>query len=446
MNSLNQTKPIVIVGAGITGCVIAHGLAKRGYRIILIEKEARVGGLAKSFRYGDFSFDIGPHRFFTQKQEISDFICRTLKGDYAIIPRLSEVFFLGKYYSWPLRPTVMFSLPLRMTLKSGWDLLSMSIKNGKRPQDSFEDYILMHYGPSLYNIFFKDYTEKFLGLSASEVHSEWAKEGMKRTIIDEQIASRNLLDILKLFLSFKPLQTEFIYPTEGIGLFCDRLTEEVKEYGGKIWTDTLITDINYSFGKIEEIFLKGIRIRPERVIWTGPLDVICRLLNLPHNGLGYLSLLLFNIELNRPPSRNYQWCYYGSKEVMFSRVTIPSLFNRNMAPQGKTGLCVEVTCREGDRGWNNPQSLVERVKKDLIKVGLIDQLKDIRNIHIEKISNAYPIYTLNYPRSLKEVRDNLSKIKNLSLVGRTGLFWYNNMDDSIENGLELVRDIIWDER
>lgn len=439
-------KPIVIVGAGIAGCVIAHGLARRGYKVILIERDTRIGGLAKTFQYGNFSFDIGPHRFFTQKQQISDFIRSTLKEDYTIISRHSEVYFLGKYYSWPLRPTALFDLPLGMTLKSAWDLVLMGIKNGKKEQDSFENYVLMNYGPSLYNVFFKGYTQKFLGCSPREVHSEWAKQGMRRTIIDERMGSRNLFDILKLSLKFRPLQTEFIYPTEGIGVFCKRLAEGVKQCGGEIWTNTVITDIKSSSGKIEEIFLKSIRIKPQKVIWTGPLGVICKLLKLPYNGLEYLSLLIFNIELNKAANKLYQWCYYGSKEIIFSRVAVPSLFSKKMAPQGRTGLCVEVSSREGDHRWHNPESLVEQVKKDLIKVDLVEQLKDIGNIYIEKICNAYPIYTLNYPRDLKQVEENLSKFKNLSLVGRTGLFWYNNMDDSIENGLEVVKEIIQGKR
>ena len=40
---LSGTKHIVIVGAGITGCVIAYELARRGNWVFLIEKEDQVG-------------------------------------------------------------------------------------------------------------------------------------------------------------------------------------------------------------------------------------------------------------------------------------------------------------------------------------------------------------------------------------------------------------------
>lgn len=433
---------IVIVGGGISGCVMGYELARKKYNVIIIEKDTQIGGLAKTFQYGDFAFDIGPHRFYTQKRQISAFIRSILKDDFTVISRNSGVYFLGKYYPWPFRPSASFNLPLRIVVKSCWELFLMSLKNGKEEISNFKDYILQNYGPTLYNVFFRDYTQKFLGLPVKEVHSKWAREGMKRTIIDERIASRNLFDILKLFFMFKPLQTDFIYPTKGIGVFCKRLAEGVKECGGEIWINSVITDIKCSPEKIKEVFLKEIRIKPERVIWTGSLGAICKLLKLPYKGLEYLSLLIFNVEINKPANRIYQWCYYGSKEIIFSRISMPSSFSKNMAPKGRTGLCVEVPCREDDQRWSNPEVWVERIKKDLIRVGLVNQVKDIGNIHIEKVCNAYPIYTLSYSRHLREVKENLSKFKNLRLAGRTGLFWYNNMDDSIENGLKVVRDII----
>lgn len=441
INSLKQINPIIIVGAGITGCIIAHGLVRRGYKVILIEKSQDIGGLAKTFHYGDLSFDIGPHRFFTLKPQISWFIKSILEYEYITLPRHSEVYFLDKYYSWPLRLKTIFKLPFSVAFKSGWDLFFALIKNNNHRFCTFEDYILMNYGSNLYNLFFKDYTEKFFGLSPKELHCHWAKEGMKRAIIDERIQSRNLLNIFKTVLNYKT-KTEFIYPKTGIGEFCNRLAEEIKERKGEIWLNSVIAHIRHSSGKIEEVSINNLKIKPQMLIWTGALGEVCNLFKLQSNGLDYLSLLLFNIELNKPANKFFQWCYYGSKDIIFNRVTIPSLFNRNMLSNGKSGLCIEITCREGDRLWNNPPVLNEKVKKDLVKVGLISHLDAIGDIHIEKVSNAYPIYKMNYLQNIRKAKENLNKFKNLTLAGRTGLFWYNNMDDCVENGLTVVENIL----
>jgi len=442
-NRAERMRPIVIIGAGITGCVIAHSLAKRGFKIILIEKCSQIGGLTKTFRYGDFSFDIGPHRFYTNKPEISNFIRSVLKGNCNTIIRNTGVYFLGKYYQWPLHPTGILKLPLNIVAKSGLDLLSSKIKNRKKNPINFEDYILENYGPTLYNTFFAEYTHKFLGLSPRRTHFEWAKEGMKRTIIDERIVSRRLADVFKKTFRFKPIRTEFIYPKGGINRFCEKLAEEIRRYGGEILVNSHIRDVKYTPKTIEEIFVNGLSIKPHKMIWTAPLDEIYELLQLPFlEELNYLSLLLYNIAIDRPANKNYQWCYYGNKEVVFSRVSMPNSFDEKMAPKGKTGLCVEVTLRENGQWWHNPNCLVERITRDLIEVGLIDQLSDIISIHIEKVSNAYPIYSLNYQKDLKKVKERLGKYENFVLAGRTGLFWYNNMDDCIENAFEVARKIL----
>lgn len=49
----------VIVGGGIAGLTSAAFLSKNGYKILLCEKEDKVGGLASSFYYDGFLFDSG---------------------------------------------------------------------------------------------------------------------------------------------------------------------------------------------------------------------------------------------------------------------------------------------------------------------------------------------------------------------------------------------------
>ena len=152
---------ITIVGAGIAGLTAGYLLSQRGYKVIVIEREDRVGGLARSFYYDDFVFDIGPHRFHTDDQEVLTFIEDVLGEKKIVIPRSSGVWMFGKYHDWPLNWRVLFKLPPAIILRTVWDLFFKKTYGG----DSFEDYILSRYGKTLYDVFFKPYTEKFLKLS-----------------------------------------------------------------------------------------------------------------------------------------------------------------------------------------------------------------------------------------------------------------------------------------
>jgi len=54
----------IIVGSGISGLLAGLLLSKRGEKVIIIEKESEVGGLLRSYDYGEHGvFDYGMHNF-----------------------------------------------------------------------------------------------------------------------------------------------------------------------------------------------------------------------------------------------------------------------------------------------------------------------------------------------------------------------------------------------
>jgi protoporphyrinogen oxidase len=178
------------------------------------------------------------------------------------------------------------------------------------------------------------------------------------------------------------------------------------------------------------------------VIWTAPLTTLLNLLHLDPSPIRYLSTIIFNIELAGDPAIKYQWCYFGQQDTTINRISIPVLFSPLAAPRSGTGICVEITCFEGDNSWNNPESLVQEVINDLIKVKVIKRKEDIQKIHIEKIPNTYPVYDTEYLSNLDSVLEQVGRFNKLKLLGRTGTFWYNNMDHSISMTFTMVKDIL----
>src|SRR3546814_14893701 len=50
-----------------------------------------------------FRFDIGGHRFFSKSQEVVDLWHEILPHDFLQRPRMSRIYYEGKFYSYPLR-------------------------------------------------------------------------------------------------------------------------------------------------------------------------------------------------------------------------------------------------------------------------------------------------------------------------------------------------------
>jgi len=428
---------VTIVGAGVAGLTIGYQLARRGYLVTIVERNAVVGGLGRTFHYGDFHFDVGPHRFHTENPRVAGFI-RGVLGEEAIeIPRKSGARMFGRFHEWPLRPSILAAMPLKLMVTGARDLLFREHLEG----ESFEADVVNKYGRTLYDIFFEPYTRKFLFYSPSELHRDWARAGVNRAVIDKRAQADSLWSLLKTTLMPKPVETMFLYPPTGVGRFSDKLAESITAAGGRIVLGEDVTSIDTSGRRISGISTARERIPCENLVWTGPLTTLNAYLGFTDVDLEYLSTIFYNFEINKPPRLDYQWTYFGGDEI-FSRVTSPEAFLPSTVPPGKSGLCVEVTCRQGDERWRNPDALTDRIVTDLVRTGMIAAKTDVERVHIEPVPFTYPIYKLNYMQQLTRNLRELGQYSNLLLAGRCGRFWYNNMDHSIGQGLTMADKVL----
>jgi len=437
-------KSIVITGAGIAGLTLAYKLLEAGVKnpVVLVEKEDRVGGLARSFTYNIgsdvFIFDIGPHRYHSDDKAVMDFVLEILGDDHIEIGRASSVWMYDHYHNWPLRINTVFKLPFWLMMKSTVDML---IKK-KAKTESFEDFIIEKYGKSLYKVFFKPYTQKFLKYDCSQLHSDWAKTGINRAVIDKRIKAGSLMDVVRSTLIPKAVDTKFIYPKSGGNdVFCQYLEQRIKSLGGRILLSSTVTAIGKNGDSVESVVVNDSEeIKTKDLFWSAPIPVLLRLLSLADKlpSVEYLALVLANYIIDAPPEQMFQWCYFGTEEAPISRIAIPTMFNPALAPEGKSGLCVELTCMEGDGIWTHPERMDVVIEEFLMKSKLVARFNDFIDVKFERIPNAYPIYTLNYPRKINLISDALHNFKNLLNFGRTGGFWYNNQDHSIAQAMDIA--------
>jgi len=428
--------PVVIVGAGIAGLTLAHRLVEQGAEVILVEKEGDVGGLARSFAYHGIVFDIGPHRFHTDDPEVDTYIRGVLGENNLTIDRNSKVWFYGRYHAWPLRLGTVFRLPPGIMARGALDIIRISSPQTK----TFKDFVVSRYGRTLYEHFFRNYTIKFIGYEPSEIHSDWGRVGLDRAVIDKRYQVWSLTKILFSLFSASKAPMQFLYPKKGgIAAFCRTQRERIEAAGGKVLTGMTVTHIHREGNRAMELRLSnGQNLPLSHLVWSAPITELYRMCYEDSLDLEYLSSVVYNVIIDHPPLQDFQWCYFGTDDILFNRVSIPLHFSPYNAPEKGHGICVELSTKMGNYVWKNPQFKIDRIIQHLVSSRLVLDEREILDIFPEKVEHTYPIYKANYRAELKKGIDRLQGISNLHLLGRCGVFWYNNMDHSIKMALEMA--------
>lgn len=438
---MSENPDFLVVGAGVAGLSFADTVTGAGRSAVVVERNDHVGGLARTFRYGDYWFDVGPKRFHTEDEEVLQFLMSVMGDDYIVVDRSSAVHLFGRYFPWPLDHRALFRLPFKVMVSAGLDLLR------RRPpadENSFTEYTRSRYGDTLYRLFFKPYTEKFLQIDCEDVHVDWAKTGINRAVIDKRVKSETLFDLVRTVLLPTPVDTKFLYPSYGgFGTFCEKLHERVLERGGVVKLENTIVELVTRDGRVVEVGLAdGTRLAPEYLVWSGNLKALAGLLGQEPPPIRYLSTVLYNIEVETSVLQQQQWIYYGGEDTVLSRVSITNEMADYMTPAGKAGLCVEVTTFEGKKHWNDPESLVDEIRSDLVRLGLVGKDSDMGAVHVERVRDTYPIYDLHYKKSFAASQAMVKPFDNLKLLGRTGAYWYNNSDHSMKMALHMARHLL----
>jgi len=100
-----QSKDVtLIVGAGMTGLTAAYKLSMKGESCLLLEKENKVGGLCRSYRLDDITFDLGPHIFlYNPYLEAEKFMMDILKDEKIIKRRFRfAIYIKNRYWKFPV--------------------------------------------------------------------------------------------------------------------------------------------------------------------------------------------------------------------------------------------------------------------------------------------------------------------------------------------------------
>src|SRR5258706_5277717 len=254
---MNMHADVFVIGAGPAGLTAAYCLTKESPSVIVIEKDpVYVGDISRTVEYKDFKFDIGGHRFFSKSKEVVDLWREILPDDFTARPRLSRIYYGGKYYSYPLNAfEALANLGL---FTSAACMLSFAYAKARPIKNAanFHQWVRNQFGEKLFSIFFKTYTEKVWGMACDEISADWAaqrikgldlgvavKNALKRAIMPKQSAkggndSGNGAVVKSLIESFQ-------YPRKGPGMMWEAAARKIQKQGGKILKGRELKSLSY---------------------------------------------------------------------------------------------------------------------------------------------------------------------------------------------------------
>ncbi len=259
-----MSKKVLIIGSGLGGLTTALRLARRGYKVEMVEKAGQPGGRLNQIKKDGFTFDMGP-TFFSMTYEFKDFVkdaeidmpfkFKELKTLYAVSFRGSDKKYfihknidrLAKEFE-AIEPD--FKRKMGKFLRSGGSFFhDVEDKILKRNYNHFLDYLL----------------------AMTTVHPKYLPK-LWRSVWDElnqYFDSREVKEIFSLvafFLGATPFDTPAIYTllsyTElvhdgyhnvegGMYRIVEGLTDEMKKKNIKIHYNTEIVDFNEENGQLK---------------------------------------------------------------------------------------------------------------------------------------------------------------------------------------------------
>lgn len=441
---------VVILGGGLAGLACAHELTKRGCRVVVVEKNGWVGGLASTIVKDGFRFDTGPHRWYTKHEEINRWLSELLRDELITIPRLTRIYYMGKMFHYPLRLRDVLRLGIAPSFRILRDFLLPTARKPVSADRSLEEAFVEQFGRTLYESFFREYSEKLWGRPCTDLSADWA---FQRT------RGLNLGKVLKQALlrrrTARSLATAFTYPKLGVGRIAERLAEEARSGGSEVQLDTEVLMLHHRDGRLSRIEAvhqgRPIHLPAETVVSTIPIADLVRRLEppAPLNVLEAAGRLKFRDQiqvtflLNGSIELPDNWIYVQDKTIPFTRFTIANNWSSSLSPDGKTSIVFEIPCDEGDPVWEeSDEVLLQRTWDHLLKHFGWAVKAEIVGTHVYRVEKEYPVFERGYRLQLDAIKLYLGGFSNLHVIGRNGTFQYNNMDHSIMMGLKAARRLL----
>ena len=374
---------ILIIGGGYTGCCAARILNDLGHEVTIFEKDARLGGLAKSYTMEGMTYEFGPHILANHAcdESVIEFITQFIEVEDTSMDTASYI--QGKYLNYPPNVKDIKYLKERVEIQNELSRL----RPDKVDETNFETYLISKVGKTLYELYFKTFTEKFWQVDPETLDASWAKLRHLGESLTEE----------KMFFN----ENWCAYPKRNFNELFDNISK-----GIDVKYNTEITEVDFQnsvLGDNENNSYDG-----DFIISTLSID---RLFDFKYGSLDYrgydIKPVIFEQDyyhpMNSRTGNHYSMVYYPEKKFMHTRITEYKCFNN----------------KENDEAFNNRTIVTVETPS--------------------KTAKFYPFMDAENEKRFKLYLRELSKFTNVFSLGRMGLYKYLTIDTTTQQVFRFIK-------
>ncbi len=282
---------VIVVGGGIAGLTSAAYLSKAGLKVLICEKEEKLGGLINSFDYKGFTFDGG-----IRAVENSGIVMPMFRQLGIDIPFVRSIVSVGLEDDIIKVETKKSLEDYKRQLKTKFPDNALDIDRITRQIKKIMKYMDILYG--IDNPLFMDLlkNKKYLFFTIFPWLFKFIftvnKINKLNTPVEEHLKSltdnQALVDIIAqhfftktptfFALSYFSLYLDYQYPEEGTGMIVDKMEEFIKKNDGEFKLSTKIEKIDPENHLVYDD--KGNSLKYKHLIWAADLNEMYKKLNL----------------------------------------------------------------------------------------------------------------------------------------------------------------------
>lgn len=304
----------LIVGTGPYGSVFAYEAAKRGKRVLMVEKRNHIGGNMYTYKENNINIhEYGAHIFHTDNKMIWDYVNQFTEFNNYINQVVAN--YKGELYNLPFNMNTFYKMWGVKTPEEAAAIISEQRDSVglTQPPKNLEEQAISLIGTDIYTKLIKGYTEKQWGRSAKELPAFIIRRLPVRYTFDNNYFNHRYQGV----------------PVDGYSTIFDKM----------LTSDLIDVELNVDFLEDKETYVTEF----PRIVYTGMIDAF---FDYKYGELEYRSVFF---EKETFDSDNYQGnavINYTDKETPFTRIMEWRHFDQK-GDVGKT-----ILTKEYPQDWN----------------------------------------------------------------------------------------------